>query len=58
MVRMNAEISDDLLVNLVRRQDTSGDGALDLEDFTTLFIQLTQHEALQPLFRNLRAQAD
>ncbi|CAC9515387.1 phospholipase c-like protein [Leishmania infantum JPCM5] len=58
MVRMNVEISDDLLADLVRKHDASGDGALDLEEFTTLFIQLTQHEELRPLFASFAAQVD
>lgn len=58
MVRMNVEISDNLLTDLVRKHDASGDGALDLEEFTTLFIQLTQHEELRPLFASFAAQVD
>ncbi|KAG5472516.1 hypothetical protein LSCM1_03917 [Leishmania martiniquensis] len=55
MVRMNVEIRNDLLADLVRKHDASGDGALDLEEFTTLFIELTQHEELRPLFKSFAA---
>ncbi|KAG5472893.1 hypothetical protein LSCM4_02218 [Leishmania orientalis] len=58
MVRMNVEISDDLLAVLVRKHDASGDGALDLEEFTTLFIDLTQHDELRPLFASFAADVD
>ncbi|KAK7195460.1 phospholipase c-like protein [Novymonas esmeraldas] len=58
MVRMNVEISDGLLAELFAKHDASGDGSLDLEEFMTLYIELAQHDELQPLFTSLAARAD
>lgn len=55
MVRLNVEITSEMLQELFKAHDTSGDGTLDLEEFTTLFVQLTTHEELRPLFKQYSA---
>lgn len=58
MVRLNVEISDEVLETLFRAHDVSGDGTLDLEEFTTLFVHLTSHDELRPLFKHYAANSE
>jgi phosphatidylinositol phospholipase C, delta len=58
MVRMNVEITNEMLAELFKTHDVSGDGTLDLEEFTTLFTHLASHEELRPLFKQYAADPD
>ncbi|KPI85078.1 phospholipase c-like protein [Leptomonas seymouri] len=58
MVRMNVEVSNETLKSLFKAHDASGDGTLNLEEFTNLFIQLTSHEELRPLFKRYATDPD
>lgn len=58
LVRMNVEMSDRTLKRLFKEHDTSEDGTLELDEFTNLFLTLTNRKELKPVLAKYMADPD
>eukprot|EP00796_Vickermania_ingenoplastis_P006026 gene6026-4329_t len=58
MVSLNVSMDKSTLKSVFKKYDTSGDGSLDLEEFTELFRILTDRPDLRPIFHRFAKQPE
>lgn len=58
MVRMNVEMNDDSLMSIFKAHDKSQNGTLELDEFTQLYMTLTNRPELKPIFDEYASKPD